>query len=176
MSRRINYRADFADRPGVPRGLWLLLCATLVCALLLGGYLSFRQPEVEELQARLLSRQLLPGPATPSAAPDPLLQRRYAEVIQVSKALSLPVQDWLNCLTTPPDASLLLNGFDWSAASDWMELRLTANSRDEAQRYLEGWQGKDSACNAAVTQEERNATGGIVLNLKLRPRMGATAP
>lgn len=176
MSSQIGYRADLADRTGVPRGLWLLLCATLVCALLLGGYLAFRQPQLEELQARLLSRQILPGPATRSTSPDPLLPRQYAEVIQVSKALGMPVQAWLNCLKTPSDTSLQLNGFEWNAASDWMELRLTANSRNEAQRYLVGWQGKNSACNAAVTQEERNAMGGVMLNLKLRPRMGATVP
>ncbi|MOA40924.1 hypothetical protein D3C78_1628430 [compost metagenome] len=111
-----------------------------------------------------------------SRAPSPELRRKYAEVINVSKELSLPVHDWLACLQAPEDAQVVITGLDWNTAGDWMELRLTANSREEAGRYLEARRKSGSACRIALSQEERAPEGGALLHVRVRPQAGAPSP
>lgn len=176
MSNVLLYRADFSGRAPIPQPLWILLSVTLIGALLFGGYLAYRQPQVQLLQAQLLSLQLLPSQAQRSAVPDPQLLRQYSEVVKASKELSLPIQAWLTCLQSPPSAPVRINSFDLNSTTEWIELRVTASSHDEARQYLETWQTNDGVCFAAVSQEERNPDGASLLSVKLQPSPAGSQP
>lgn len=168
MSARLIYVADFSGAVRVQRAVWMMLAVTFLVVLLFVAYVQGRQARIEELQALVLSQQLLPEEGQ-RFVPDTQLQRQREEVLGVSREISLPVQQWLNCLQLGQNSTVKIDGLDWNTAAGWIELRMVAGTRDEAARYLGMWQVPDSKCSVMVRQEERSPDGASLLSLRIRP-------
>jgi hypothetical protein len=128
-----------------------------------------RNQTLQTLQAQLLGQSLLPSASQRQQATDPHLDEAYAELLDVSAQLTMPLQRWLPCLQSPMQAPVQITGFDWSTAAHVVDMRLKVNSRDEFNRYLEALREKPYSCVASLGQEERQPAGaGYQLSLKLR--------
>lgn len=167
----VRYQIKLGQAPSIPLWLWIFSVISLLLMLGLCTHLWQRSQQIQVMQAQLLSQAMLPLPSQHSQAADPQFDKAYDEMLQASAQLTLPVQAWMNCLHSPPQAPVSIESFDWNSAASTIELRLNLRSREAFAHYMQALSADDMDCSVTLSQEERLPDGNQRFNLQLRPQL-----
>lgn len=167
MKRPQQYHASFANSRYIPSAIWVALLIFIGFSIIQAVWLWHRSQQVGAMQVQLQSFELLPSQGQHDLPPDPAQQQSYRELLEISAQLTQPVHVWMACLQPPENIPVRIASFDWSTATQAIDMRLSVYHRDEFARYLQAIGQQEYPCSASLRQEERTQEGGYQLSLRL---------
>lgn len=168
-----QYHVEWGRREARRVGPWLI--RLLVLMLIGAGSMQLWQKNarVAELRAQATSASYGAGRDV-AALPvvDAEVGKRVEEVMRQSRRLTLPINEWLQCVAPPEGSGLSVVDMNLDQQQGVAHLTMKVASAADLRRYLEAKESKAAGCKVDIVQEESSALGGHTVALTVELRHG----